>query len=139
MAERRLHRNKKWFLIFFAPVWLSFIVSCATGPSELKSNIAIDNQINECIEIVPKALVHKQGYAYLETIWNSKKSTGYCGCKSAMLTYKVVAMKGGAFSTLFNNEFTSLRQEGYDFMVCHDSQQEDYEAFTIKIQCQNPE
>ncbi len=56
-----------------------------------------------------------------------------------MLTYKVVAMKGGAFSTLFNNEFTSLRQEGYDFMVCHDSQEEDYEAFTIKIQCQNPE
>ena len=139
MAGQKLRKNRaSLFTIIF--IFCSvFLISCAILNNKITTdNIAIDNQVEECIEIIPNEIMHKSGAVYLNTKWKTIKSTGFCGCKSALLSYKVIAKKNSVNSMLHYKEFSSLNQNDFNFLVCSDCKQ-DYDSFEIYIQCRSPE
>ena len=139
MAEQKLlkHRASLFTIILF--IHSVFLNSCATYKKNIdEEDIFIDNQVEECIEIIPNEITHKSGSVYLNTKWRTIKSTGFCGCKSALLSYKVIAIKKNVKSTVHYNVFSSLNHDDYDFLVCSDLKQY-YDSFEIYIQCKNPD
>jgi hypothetical protein len=113
--------------------------SCATSQTKLKAeDIVIDNYIKECIDIIPQSLIKKQNSLYLNAKLETKKSAGYCGCKSAMLTYKVVTKRETSSSILSYQDFSPLNKDDFDFLIGNNLQQ-DYNSFLMFVQCKNPD
>lgn len=135
MEQKRL-KNRVFFTIILIVCSL-FLNSCVTFRKNIKvENINIDNQVEKCIEINPLAVMYKSGSVYLNTKWKKIKSTGFCGCKSALLSYKVIAKSKNAKSTVHYSDFSSLDHDDFDFLVYRDFKQ-DYDLFVIYIQCKN--
>jgi len=139
MAGQNLLKNSAplYTIIFiFCSVFLN---SCAILKNKITTeNISIDNQVEECIEIIPNEVMYRSGAVYLNTKWKTIKSTGFCGCKSALLSYKVIAKKNSVNSIAHHKEFSSLNQDEFDFLVCSGCKQ-DFDSFEIYIQCKSPE
>ncbi len=138
MAEQNLLKNRASLCTIILFVFSLFFISCATFNHIEAKDIVIDNQVEECIEFIPDGIMYKSGSAYLNTKWRTIKSTGLCGCKSALLSYKVIAKKKGVNSIMHYKDFSSLNQNDFDFLVSSDLKQE-FDSFEIDIQCKNPE
>ena len=138
MAEPELLKYKISARPFLIVICLTLFSSCVTGQKNFNvEKLLIDIQIEECIKIMPNGLIHKNDSVYLNTKWKYNKSSGNCGCKSALLSYRIVAKYRGANSILYNKEITSLGHDEFDFIICSDSQK-GYESYRIDIQCKNP-
>jgi hypothetical protein len=139
MAEPKLLNFKNPVITFLGIIFIMVLSSCATGQPKLKDeDIAIDNYIKECIDIIPQSIIEKQNSLYLNAKLETKKSAGYCGCKSAMLTYKVVAKREDGSSILSYQNFSPLNQDEFDFLIGNDFEP-DYNSLTMFVQCKNPD
>jgi hypothetical protein len=138
MAEPKFLKN--FAIIFLVLISSMVLSSCATSHIELKSeDIAIDNHVKECIDIIPQSLIKKQNSLYLKAKLETKKSAGYCGCKSALLTYKVVTKRENISSILHYQDFSPLNQNVFDFLLFEDFQQQDFKSLILFVQCKNPD
>jgi hypothetical protein len=139
MAGQKLLKNRASLCTIILFVYSVFLNSCSTLINIITTeDIFIDNQVEECIEIIPNEIMYKSGSVYLNTKWKTIKSTGFCGCKSALLSYKVIAKKNDVNSMVNYKEFSSLNHDDFDFLVCSDFQKK-YDSFEIYIQCKSPE
>lgn len=139
MAEQKFPNYKNPTITFLLIIYFMVLSACATSQIKLKTeDIAIDNHINECIDIIPQCLIKKQNSLYLNAKLETKKSAGYCGCKSAMLTYKVVTKRENISSVLSYQDFSPLNQEDFNFLICNDFQQ-DFKSLILFVQCKNPD
>jgi hypothetical protein len=139
MAGQKPLKNRAFYCIIIITIYSAFFNSCATLKNNISAeDIFIDNQIENCIEIIPNEVMYRSGFVYLNAKLKIIKSTGFCGCKSALLSYKVIAKKNSVKSMVHHKEFSSLYQDDFDFLVCSDCKQ-DYDSFEIYIQCRSPE
>lgn len=125
---------------------LSLICLLAAGSCSclaLASNspdIRISNAVSECLEVSPgDSLVHNN-VVLLDARLSVIKSVGYCGCKSANLSY--YSIKGsddhGNVTPMDYSVFVPSEDGVYTFVVESDFGQNDAGPRTLNIQCAGP-
>jgi hypothetical protein len=120
---------------------LLFSISCSAENAHNKNNpnIEIDNSVEECLEIkVVKKHIHNN-VILLDTEISQVKSTGYCGCKSALLSYYVISssIKSGN-KTKEHRVFSSLTHGLYTFIIENQYLPSTDKSYTINIRCTSP-
>lgn len=139
MVVQKLLNYKIFCCNFVSIISMVVLSSCTVGQGNIKTkDISVDNIIKECIEVIPIDLIKKDKSVYINAELKTKKAAGYCGCKSALLTYKVVSKKENSKTTLSYNVFSPLNKNSYDFLVCDDLKN-DYKSLTLYIDCKNPD
>jgi len=115
--------------------------SCSFNNSSIKkSDIEIDNSVVECFQIEPiKTFVHNN-LVLLDTKLDTIKSTGYCGCKSALLSYNVTysnSIEVNAPKSL--SVFSSFLRGKYSFVLAQNFALNKHRAYVLHVQCSSPE
>jgi hypothetical protein len=137
MVAPKLHRLYYLSLVFL----FLFSIGCSAENALIKNNpnIEIDNSVEECFQIkVVKKHIHNN-VILLDTEISQVKSTGYCGCKSALLSYYVISssIKSGN-KTKEHRVFSSLTHCLYTFIVENHYLPGTDKSYTINIQCTSP-
>lgn len=114
--------------------------SCSFNNSIKKSDIEIDNLVGECFQIEPVRKFVHTNLVLLDTKLDIIKSTGYCGCKSALLSYNVTysnSIEVNAPKSL--SVFSSLLRGKYSFVLAQDFALNKHRAYVLHVQCNSPE
>ncbi len=69
----------------YSLIFLFVISACSQATSN--TNVTINNNLSNCIEIDNTNVVYKDGMPMLEVSYQKIKSTAECGCKSALSEY----------------------------------------------------
>lgn len=111
-------------------------IACALLCSHVQAaepRINIDNTLYKCVDIAPDGLTFFGHTVLLKTRWEWRKSTGECGCKSALISYTAssangVAMAAGILSVM-------RQQREFNFVVNPDSSVAHPLPFKLLITC----
>ena len=123
-------------------VFLTFPIAAALGEVSysVEENLLIENQVQDCIKVIPKTFYKESGLLRLSTNWEVVKSTGYCGCKSALISYRVSATLSPSLKREISyGVLSSLHKRSYDFVISHDEMVSSYRSFRLEITCKSPE
>lgn len=130
---------RKYFYIISSCLLL-VNTSCSFNNSIKKSDIEVDNSVVECFQIVPVRKFVHNNLVLLDTKLNTIKSIGYCGCKSALLSYNVTYSNSIEVNTpKFLSVFSSLLRGKYSFVLAQDFALNKHRAYVLHVQCSSPE
>ncbi len=134
MAKLNLHSILRFGIVLLVCI----IFSCMASPANSEPDIKIYNQVKECVEILPLKIYKYSNLTLFVTRWKIIKSTGYCGCKSALLSYRVFGEMDQHKTEIGFGVFSSFNHQEFTFVVNPDSSYNVYKSFSIHIQCANP-
>lgn len=113
---------------------------CSAGNIVKDSNIIIDNAIEECFQIKPVNKLIQNNVILLDTELSTVKSVGYCGCKSAVLSYYVTTqLVESSNQAKEYSLFSSLQYSIYTFVLDRNITPNKNKSYTLNIQCASPE
>lgn len=125
------------------PITCSFAfvgAGCSPGTIVNNSNVQVDNSVEQCFQIKPLSQLVHNNVILLEAELSAVKSTGYCGCKSATLSYYVTTHPVGPSSRPEEyGVFSSLRHGKYTFVLGRTGTPENNKTYTLSIQCASPD
>lgn len=109
--------------------------------------IKIDNKINECVQFTPNTLSEAGNLLLLELNVNKKKSPGYCGCMSRLLTYSIIEKNIIEEQTLthersfniFSDKSFENKRSSFTFVLSADKNVEIKGSVSIVINCKGPD
>jgi hypothetical protein len=132
-------KSRKFFYILSC-YFLLANTSCSFKNNIKKNDIKVDNSVGECFQIEPiKKFVHNN-LVLLDTKLDIIKSTGYCGCKSALLSYSVT--DSNSIDVNYPKSlsiFSSLLTGKYSFVLARNFTLNKNTAYVLHIQCSSPE
>ena len=92
-------RNKWWYQEAMSRTLLAlFLASCATAPAkvqpaaahqELLLDVRFESDLEACVQLVPSGISAERNLLLLDVRFKLLQSIGECGCKSAVLGYRV--------------------------------------------------
>ncbi|WP_027710279.1 DUF2195 family protein [Zooshikella ganghwensis] len=114
----------------------SLVYGSEVAPKDPK--VTINNDVNECITVIPEKVRVVEGKLLLDTSWKANKVTGDCGCKSALLAYHVSVEKDQRQYELLYTHFSSLHNK-FTFLINADTSYGSYDRYILDISCKNPD
>jgi hypothetical protein len=114
-------------------------LSCTATTAKKTEKININNSVNECIEIRIGSTNTYKNTVLLDTAWQVNKVTGYCGCKSALLSYHSLGLKNGHKTNLSYGVFSSIGRESFSFVLNADKNYKGFDSYILDIGCANPD
>lgn len=134
----RLKFHKLLYTLTFYCLFVG--IGCSAGSFMKNSKVSIDNPIKECFQIKQVSKLIHNNLILLDTELSVIKNIGYCGCKSAILSYGVttrpVELNG---RTKEYKLFSSLREGKYTFVLDGNGTQNKNKSYTLIIQCASPD
>lgn len=125
--------------------YLSILTFLLLGTASQAENIVsnqtinINNLVEECFQINPINIVNHNNLILFDVTLVAHKSTGYCGCKSANLSYYISSIKSdGQKKAGEYGKFSSLNNGKYSFILEKNNTQKN-EAYVLSIQCASPD
>ncbi len=91
----------------------------ATACSRAGADVAIENTLDACIALTAAPLAKIENALFLPTTWAVRKSTGECGCKSALISYRVTA--GPRSEVIATGVLSSMNKGSYAFLINPDA------------------
>lgn len=120
----------------------SFLVATGCPAESLRDNpsISISNLIEECFRIKPANELIHNNVIMLDAELSIIKSVGYCGCKSAVLSYYVTTRPvESRHKTKEHGVFSPLRNGTYTFVLERNNTRRENGSYTLNIQCASPD
>lgn len=108
---------------------LAFVTAC----SDARADVAIENTLDACIALTPAKPAKVEGALFLPTTWTVHKSTGECGCKSALISYRVTA--GARSEVIATGVLSSLHKQSYAFLINPDASIAYGQQYSLFIGC----
>lgn len=106
----------------------------------LNSEVKITNNLEACIKITPKQTIEANGFLLLDTDWQTQKSIGECGCKSALMNYSVNVQNGTkSGKTITEAIISSIEKKDYNFIINADASIKYNSNYEIIISCKTPD
>ena len=91
----------------FKSLWLFvFLVSCST--SAVQPVLEVDNSLSDCLYIANHGIRDKSGTLHMAAKLDSKQPIGYCGCKSALVSYRTYMIENKEAHQINTGTFNSL-------------------------------
>ncbi|WP_345427515.1 DUF2195 family protein [Halioxenophilus aromaticivorans] len=88
-------------------LWLFVVlVSCSTFAAQ--PALEVNNPISDCLYITNQSIRDKSGTLHLAARLDFKKPIGYCGCKSAMVSYHTYIVENELARRINAGTFNSL-------------------------------
>ena len=108
-------------------------VGLASACSSVLGDVAIDNTLDACIALTPAQPAKIDSALFLPTTWTVHKSTGECGCKSALISYRVTA--GPRSEVIASGVLSSLNKRSYAFLINPDASIAYGQQYSLFIGC----
>lgn len=105
----------------------------AAACSAAHAEVVIENTLQACVTMKPGKTSVQGAGLFLHTDWEVQKSTGECGCKSALVSYRV-SMRG---EVIASGVLSSLNRTGYDFLINPDAGVAYKDKYTLFVGCAN--
>lgn len=120
------------------PIIFLLSASCSAENvlNEEETNIAVDNLVADCFSAKSvKSHIHNN-VILIDMNISHVKDVGYCGCKSALLSYYAVPSNNKSNMQIKEYRvFSSLRRGVYTFIVENDYVPNMDLSYTLNIQC----
>lgn len=132
----------KFHKFLYASICCLFLVGAGCSPGNIvkDSNVEIDNSIEECFQIKSVNKLIHNNVILLETELSTVKSVGYCGCKSAVLSYYVTTHPvESSNQTKEYSVFSSPQHDKYTFVLERNDTPKKNKSYTLNIQCSSPD
>ncbi|HEY6641985.1 DUF2195 family protein [Povalibacter sp.] len=94
-------------------------VGLTTACSGANADVAIENTLHACVTLTPAKISQMGSSLFLPTAWAVHKSTGECGCKSALISYRVTA--GPRDEVIATGVLSSMNKTNYAFLINPDA------------------
>lgn len=94
---------------------MGLTTACSSAPAD----VTIENALDACITLAPARLAQIEGSLFLPTAWTVHKVTGECGCKSALISYRVIA--GTHKEVIATGVLSSMNKKSYAFLINPDA------------------
>lgn len=125
---------------FVFPILINFILVASSVADSLEQSVRLNNRVKACNKISVEDVITHNNVVLANSKITSIQSAGYCGCKSALLSYSVllgdsgknVQGEYGTFSSFHNGKFTFVVDKNY--VNKHNNKQ-----YRLSIQCAPPE
>ncbi|HMN45585.1 MAG TPA: DUF2195 family protein [Povalibacter sp.] len=108
-------------------------IGLVSACSSAQGDVAIENSLDACIALQPAKLAKIESALFLPTTWTVRKSTGECGCKSALISYRVTA--GPRSEVIATGVLSSLNKQNYAFLINPDAGIAYGERYSLFIGC----
>jgi len=105
----------------------------ASACSSAHGDVAIENTLDACIGLQSAKLAKIESALFLPTTWTVRKSTGECGCKSALISYRVTA--GPRSEVIATGVLSSLHKQSYAFLINPDASIAYGQQYSLFICC----
>ncbi|MDH5178269.1 MAG: DUF2195 family protein [Gammaproteobacteria bacterium] len=110
-----------------------FLSGCSSLPLH---TVQIQNGVRDCYSFEPRELVITDKQLILTTQTRLHKSTGYCGCKSALLSYRVRNKNGDDSGS---GQILSREEKQQDFVIDRKPETgKPMKGYTLMIGCAPP-
>ncbi len=113
----------------------SAAAGCADTPLR-ESPVRIENAVEDCLLVAATGEFVRNNVRLLDAELTPVKSTGYCGCKSAILSYYVPSASGEPAES---GRFSSLRAGPVTFVLDRDLDVATPGPDALRIQCAAPD
>lgn len=138
MAERKLIGS---LVVLLAVIGITcFAQQRPVVSDDAQKKVKVTNNLDECLKITSEETVETNGMLMLKTNWQSEKSIGECGCKSALMTYSVSASSKGKINrNILEATISSLEKKEYNFILNADTTVRYSGSYEITLNCTNPD
>ena len=104
-----------------------------TACSGAQADVTIENTLDACITLAPAKISQVESSLFLPTAWTVHKSTGECGCKSALISYRVTA--GAHKEVIATGVLSSMNKKSYAFLINPDAGIKYGDKYALFIGC----
>lgn len=126
--------------LFLTFILMSSVYTQLYAASSLpKFPVELKNYVSDCYHVSPGKLTVSNNVVMLEAETSSIKSIGYCGCKTAILSYSVQANQTHKLRIPEYGRFSSFESGRYTFVI--DRSYEDknsQQQYLLRVQCAPP-
>ncbi len=122
-------------------ILVSVIILSPACVAELDDhNVKLVNRIGDCHKVTITNVSSHHNLLIADAKVSSIQSAGYCGCKSAVLSYAVSATRSGKTEQIEYGRFLSFYEGKYSFLLNRglDSKNK-YTSYQLNIQCASPD
>ena len=138
MAERKLMGSLVVLLAMIAVT--CFAQQKQPVNNDAQKKVLLTNDLDTCLKITQGETVEANGMLMLKTTWQSEKSIGECGCKSALMTYSTNILSDDKINRkILETVISSLDKKEYDFILNADSTVKYNGSYEIVLSCKNPD
>jgi hypothetical protein len=99
------------------------------------AEVTIENSLAQCIALTAAQPVRQGAGLYLPTVWAVSKVTGECGCKSALVSYRVTA--GSRDEVIATGVLSSLNKKSFAFLINPDASIRYDDRYELFVGCAN--
>ena len=103
--------------------------------SSVAAEVTIENSLAQCITLTAGEPARQGAGVYLPTEWALTKVTGECGCKSALISYRVTA--GPRDEVIATGVLSSLSKKSFAFLINPDANVRYDGRYTLFVACAN--
>ena len=112
---------------------IACLVLAACSPAA--AEVTVENSLAQCIALTAAQPVKQGAALYLPTEWAVSKVTGECGCKSALISYRVTA--GSRNEVIATGVLSSLNKKSFSFLINPDASVGYDGRYTLVVACAN--
>lgn len=109
----------------------SLIVMLLTGSAVDNSAVAIENGLQQCVQINKSDIVRRNNLTLLDADISVLQAIGYCGCKSAVAGYHLYSNE----QHLRSEAITLNNSNTYSFVLAIDGKAPMSEALRLQLSC----
>lgn len=136
MVVQTIHKiiRASTYLVMFTSI------GCHAITSHEINNISINNAIEDCIKIKQISNTSNDNAVFLNAKLLHIKNVGYCGCKSAMLSYFTTTNSVESRTDEGkHNVLLSSSDNKYTFVIDDAYTSSEGKSYTLNIQCASPD
>lgn len=122
------------------PILVNFILVASAVATPQEQSVNLNNRIAACNKVSVEKVFRHNNLVLADASISSIKSAGYCGCKSAVLSYSVRIDEAGKKQQGEYGRFLSFTSGKYTFVIDRDyGKKATNREYNLSIQCAPPD